>query len=85
MSEELTTTTLPDDASFEQVLEELAGVVERLEAGDLPLEESLAVFELGVRLSRLGSRRLDEAEERIELLLTGAGEAPATEPLDQES
>ena len=85
MPEQETTSSLPEDASFEQVLDRLTNVVERLEGGDLALEESLAVFEHGVRLSRLGSRRLDEAEERIELLLTGAGEAPETEPLDQES
>ena len=58
------------DASFEAVLARLQDVVDRLEKGDLPLEESLAVFEEGVRLSRAGARRLDEAERRVELLLS---------------
>jgi exodeoxyribonuclease VII small subunit len=57
------------ELSFEAILEQLEGVVEALEAGDAPLEEAIKVFERGVGLSRLGARRLDEAERRIELLL----------------
>ena len=55
--------------AFEDILTRLNAVVERLESGDMPLEESLALFEEGVRLSRLGSARLDEAERRVERLL----------------
>jgi exodeoxyribonuclease VII small subunit len=55
--------------SFEQILEKLEGVVEQLEEGEVPLEQALATFEQGVALSRLGQKRLDEAERRIELLL----------------
>lgn len=55
--------------SFEQLLERLEEVVESLEQGDAPLEQALATFERGVRLSRLGGARLDEAERRIEVLL----------------
>ncbi len=58
---------------FEELLSRLGGVVERLERGDLPLEESLQIFEEGIRLSRLGARRLAEAERRVELLLEGEG------------
>ncbi len=58
-----------EDLSFEEILGRLSQVVEKLERGDLPLEESLAVFEEGVRLSRLGQRRLDQAETRVEELL----------------
>ena len=61
---------LSSDASFEEVLARLEQVVERLERGDLPLEDSLAMFEEGVRLSRLGARRLDAAERRVEILLS---------------
>jgi exodeoxyribonuclease VII small subunit len=68
------------EPSFEQILSRLQGVVERLESGELPLEESLAVFEEGIRLSRLGARRLDEAERRVEELL-GDGENARTRPL----
>jgi len=67
----------PSELPFEDILERLQRVVARLEGGDLPLEESIAVFEEGVRLSRLGARRLDEAERRVERLLSG----DRTEPL----
>jgi exodeoxyribonuclease VII small subunit len=68
------------EPSFEQILTRLQDVVERLESGELPLEESLAVFEEGIRLSRLGARRLDEAERRVEELL-GDGDTARTRPL----
>ena len=57
------------DATFEDVLTRLETVVDKLEKGDLPLEESLSVFEEGVRLSRLCSKKLDEAEKKVEILL----------------
>lgn len=67
-----------EEPSFEQILARLSTVVERLEGGELPLEESLAIFEEGIRLSRLGARRLDEAERRVEELL---GDDGRTRPL----
>ncbi len=71
-----------DEAPFEEVMERLQTVVEELEQGDLPLEESLAKFEEGVRLSRAGAKRLDEAERRVEELLA-AGDELQTSPLDE--
>ena len=68
------------ELSFEQILARLQEVVERLESGELPLEESLAVFEEGIRLSRAGARRLDDAERRAEELL-GDGDSTKTRPL----
>jgi exodeoxyribonuclease VII small subunit len=64
-----------DDGSpaFEDILSRLGAVVERLESGDMPLEESLSLFEEGVRLSRLGAARLDDAERRVERLLHDDG------------
>jgi exodeoxyribonuclease VII small subunit len=59
------------DTRFEDILARLGSVVDKLEAGDLPLEDSLLLFEEGVRLSRLGTARLDEAERRVERLLRG--------------
>ncbi|MBI2892925.1 MAG: exodeoxyribonuclease VII small subunit [Deltaproteobacteria bacterium] len=80
---------LPDDATFEQILDGLRSIVEHLEEGDLPLERSLEVFEEGIRLSRLGARRLDAAEKRIEELLQAedaqtqdAAREPETVPLE---
>jgi exodeoxyribonuclease VII small subunit len=55
--------------SFEASLKELEKIVEQLEAGDLPLERSLELFEQGVKLSRDCQKRLDEAERKVELLL----------------
>jgi exodeoxyribonuclease VII small subunit len=55
--------------NFETSLKELEKIVEQLEAGDLPLERSLELFEQGVKLSRDCQLRLDEAERRVEVLL----------------
>ena len=71
------------EPAFEEILTRLQGVVERLERGDLPLEQSLTIFEEGVHLSRAGARRLDEAERRVELLLRN-DEGVQTRPLTEE-
>ncbi|MFL6467411.1 MAG: exodeoxyribonuclease VII small subunit [Pyrinomonadaceae bacterium] len=55
--------------TFEQSLDELEKIVKQLEDGDLPLEESLKLFENGVKLSRECRERLTNAERRIEVLL----------------
>ena len=54
---------------FEEALEELENIVERLDKGDLSLDESLSLFEEGIKLSRVCSQRLDEAEKKIEILV----------------
>jgi exodeoxyribonuclease VII small subunit len=54
---------------FEQALEALEKLVERLEKGELTLEESMRLYEEGVRLSRLCHEKLEEAEGKIEMLL----------------
>jgi exodeoxyribonuclease VII small subunit len=55
--------------SFEASLSDLEKIVRQLEDGDLPLEESLKLFEIGVKLSRECQERLAKAERRIEVLL----------------
>jgi exodeoxyribonuclease VII small subunit len=55
--------------SFEARITALGQIVEQLERGDLPLEESLNLFEQGIRLSKDAQAKLDEAEQRIETLL----------------
>ena len=57
------------DLSFEEALARLEQIVRELEESDLPLEKSLAVFEEGVRLSRLLHEKLDESERKVEILL----------------
>jgi exodeoxyribonuclease VII small subunit len=54
---------------FETSLTELEAIVAKLENGDLPLEESLDLFEKGIKLSRECRDRLAKAERRIEILL----------------
>jgi exodeoxyribonuclease VII small subunit len=59
---------------FEDALAELEGLVQKLEKGELPLEDSLAAFERGVGLVRALSERLAQVEQRVEVLLkTDAG------------
>lgn len=58
------------DLSFEQALEGLTGMVEKLESGKLSLEDSVAAFEEGVNLSRQCERLLDDAEQRLNVLDT---------------
>ncbi len=57
-----------DDRSFEECLQSLEKVVERIEAGELSLEDSLATFEEGVRLVQSCNRKLSDVERRIEVL-----------------
>lgn len=56
-------------ATFEASLNKLEQIVQRLEGGDLPLEDSLKLFEDGVKLSRECRERLSNVERRIEVLL----------------
>ena len=64
----------PKPVDFETAMRELEQLVERLETGDLPLEESLAAFERGVLLTRNCQTALKEAEQKVEILLKKAGE-----------
>ena len=57
------------ELSFEGSIAALGQIVEQLERGDLPLEESLNLFEKGIRLSKEAQAKLDAAEQRIETLL----------------
>lgn len=59
----------PATGSFETTLSRLNEIVERLERGELPLEDSLRLFEEGIRLARTAQSRLDSAERRVEELL----------------
>lgn len=68
--------------NFEASLEKLEGIVNALEAGELTLEESLSTFEEGVKLTRLCQSALQEAEQRVTILLEKNGE---TEEADFDS
>jgi exodeoxyribonuclease VII small subunit len=59
----------PEKQNFEAAMEELEKVVERLESGELSLEDSLAAFEDGIRLVKFCNQKLTEVEKKIELLM----------------
>jgi len=67
---------------FEDALDKLEKIVSKLEAGDIPLEESLRLFEEGIRLSRLCNQKLDEAEKKVEILLKGKNGVLKPRPFD---
>ena len=71
-------------ATFEAGLEELERIVKELEKGDLPLEQSLVLFENGMRLSAECKRQLENAETRVEVLLRKGSEMTAI-PFDSEN
>jgi len=56
---------------FEDALNKLEKIVSKLEEGEIPLDESLKLFEEGIRLSRFCNQKLDEAEKKVEILLKG--------------
>jgi exodeoxyribonuclease VII small subunit len=70
--------------SFEAAIERLQTIVEELEGGALSLEESIARYEEGVKLSRRLTQTLDQAEKRIERLSTSTDGEPVTEPMELE-
>jgi exodeoxyribonuclease VII small subunit len=62
---------------FEASLDELEKVVKELEAGDLPLERSIELFEKGMGLSGVCRKQLEEAETRVEMLIRKEGKIQA--------
>lgn len=74
----------PENMSFEAALQELDGLVEQLETGDLALDDALKKFERGIALAREGQAKLTQAEQRVAILLSNDDEAPLT-PFSQET
>lgn len=70
------------EKTFEASLDELENIVKQLENGDLALEDSLKLFEQGVKLSRECRERLTNAERRIEVLMKDENGKPAVQPLE---
>lgn len=71
--------------SFEQTLEELEGIVSKLEVGNLPLDEALNEFEKGVKLAKQGQIQLKKAEQRIQILLSENCDAELTDFTDSDN
>ncbi|HEX3772190.1 MAG TPA: exodeoxyribonuclease VII small subunit [Polyangiaceae bacterium] len=71
----------PEGPSFEAAIKRLTEIVQVLERGEIPLEESLRLFEEGVKLSRVSQQKLDTAERRVEQLLAVDEQGrPRTQP-----
>jgi exodeoxyribonuclease VII small subunit len=67
---------------FEDALNKLEKIVSKLEDGEIPLEDSLKLFEEGIRLSRLCNQKLEEAEKRVEILMKGKNGVIKPRPFD---
>lgn len=70
------------DLSFEDALEELETIVQRLERGDASLEESIEIYERGARLKKFCESRLKAAKLKVEKIVLDADGTPNTEPFD---
>jgi len=60
---------MTDEMKFEDAMTRLEEIVEELESGELSLEESLSVFEEGIKLSKICAKLLNEAERKVEILM----------------
>jgi exodeoxyribonuclease VII small subunit len=72
------------EKKFEAALTRLEEIVKELETGDLPLEQSLKLFEEGIKLSRLCNKRLDDAERRVEILLKSKNGTVTAQPFEEQ-
>ncbi|GAK49562.1 exodeoxyribonuclease 7 small subunit [Candidatus Moduliflexus flocculans] len=73
------------EMTFEDALTQLEKAVEQLESGELPLERALEVFETGVKMSRFCSAKLNEVEQKVELLLNVKDGEPETAAFDMDT
>ena len=69
--------------SFEEAMKRLEEIVSHLEKGDIPLEESIRLFEEGSGLLALCSSQLEEAEQKVMLLQRGSGEETEEIPFEE--
>lgn len=72
------------EKKFEEAMERLEQIVEGLEGGDLTLEESLKIFEEGMNLIRFCSKKLEEAEQKVTLLIKESGSKLTEQPFELE-
>lgn len=71
--------------NFEKSIKDLEKIVKSLESGDLPLEKALEKFEAGIKLSRFCAETLDQAEQRVTLLMADEMGQPREEPFDADT
>ncbi|MBB3954755.1 MULTISPECIES: exodeoxyribonuclease VII small subunit [Novosphingobium] len=85
MSQEIASSPELSGLSFEDALRALEDVVRRLEGGEVPLDESITLYERGESLRKACQARLDSAQARIERIVAGPDGAPAgLRPLDEQ-
>ncbi len=72
------------EKKFESALARLEEIVSELEKGDIPLDQSLKLFEEGVKLARVCQTRLQEAERKVEVLLKDSAGNLARKPFEEE-
>lgn len=85
MSGDDTAATPVEELSFEAALKALEGIVARLERGEVPLEESIALYERGAALRKHCEARLDAAQMRVEAIrLSESGTPEGTEPFGKD-
>ncbi|HEY3174684.1 MAG TPA: exodeoxyribonuclease VII small subunit [Candidatus Polarisedimenticolia bacterium] len=70
------------EMKFENALDKLEEIVKKLEEGEIPLDDSLRMFEEGVKLARFCGGKLDAAERRIEVLMKNEEGSPEAAPFD---
>ena len=75
--------TASENLSFEQAMEELEQVIDRLDSGELGLEQALNFYEKGIELGKRCEKLLKEAELRVQKLSEGEGGNPQVAPLEE--
>lgn len=70
------------EVEFEQALKKLESIVENLESGEMTLEAALKQYEEGVRMADICSKRLSEAEKKVEVLMKASGGKLKAEPFE---
>lgn len=73
-----------NEMKFESAMARLEEIVERLESGELSLEESLSAFEEGIKLSKICAKILDEAERKVEILMRNEDGQLIAKPYDED-
>ncbi len=72
------------EEKFESSLKRLESIVAKMEKGELPLSESVKLFEEGIKLTRTLSKQLEEAERKVEILLKDQPRGARIEPFEPE-
>ena len=71
------------DVKFEEAIKKLEVIVEELEGGDISLDESLAKYEEGIRLSRICQKKLEVARKKVEILVKSKNGKINLEPFEE--